>query len=72
MERHEGPCMGMVYAVDTVPQIVHITGNAHKFHHVGVIAELLQDFAGRDGHFSRMLLRMVRISQGIEDLVALF
>ncbi len=72
MERHESPRMGMVYAVDAVPQIVHITGNAHKFHHVGVIAELLQDFAGRDGYLCRMLLRMVRIPQGIEDPVSLF
>lgn len=48
--------MGVVYAVDTVPQVVHITGDAHEFYRVGIIAELLQNFAGRHSHFGRMLL----------------
>jgi len=64
--------MGVVYAVDTVSQVVHITGDAHEFYRVGIIAELLQNFAGRHSHFGRMLLRMVRIPQGVEDPVPLF
>ena len=56
LEGHEGARMGVVYAVDTVPQVVHITGDAHEFYRVGIIAELLQNFAGRHSHFGRMLL----------------
>lgn len=64
--------MCMVYAIDAVSQIMHIAGNAYQFYRMGIISEFFQNLTGHYCDFCRMFLRMVRISQGIEDLVALF
>ena len=64
--------MGVVFAVDAVAQVMHVASNAGQFDEVVVIAELLQDFSGRHGHFRRVLARMVRVAKSAEDLIALF
>jgi hypothetical protein len=70
LPRHQRAAVRVIGSVDGISDVVHVAGDLRKFDRLFVIAQLPQNHPRVVCGFSRVRLRMVRVSQRAEHGIA--